>query len=49
MQVSVRKSPLYEQVASEFRRNIDLGVLRVGEKLPSVRALHGRRGKTWSR
>ena len=36
-------NPLYEQVASEFRRKIDLGVLRVGEKLPSVRALRNGR------
>jgi DNA-binding transcriptional MocR family regulator len=44
---SVRKDPLYEQVASEFRRKIDLGVLQVGEKLPSVRALrNGRRVST---
>ncbi len=44
---SVRRDPLYEQVASEFRRKIDLGVLRVGEKLPSVRALrNGRRVST---
>ena len=41
------KDPLYEQVASEFRRKIDLGVLRVGERLPSVRALrNGRRVST---
>ena len=37
--MSARKDPLYEQVASEFRRKIDLGILRAGEKLPSVRAL----------
>jgi DNA-binding transcriptional MocR family regulator len=43
----VRSSPLYEQVASEFRRKIDLGVLRIGEKLPSVRSLRsGRRVST---
>jgi DNA-binding transcriptional MocR family regulator len=41
------KIPLYEHVASEFRRKIDLGVLQVGEKLPSVRALRsGRRVST---
>ena len=45
--MSARKDPLYEQVASEFRRKIDLGVLRAGEKLPSVRALRtGRRVST---
>jgi DNA-binding transcriptional regulator YhcF (GntR family) len=44
---SARKHPLYEQVASEFRRKIDLGILRAGEKLPSVRALrNGRRFST---
>jgi len=44
---SARRNPLYEEVASEFRRKIDLGVLRVGEKLPSVRALrNGRRVST---
>jgi len=44
---AARKNPLYEEVASEFRRKIDLGVLRVGEKLPSVRALrNGRRVST---
>jgi DNA-binding transcriptional MocR family regulator len=36
--------PLYSQLASEFRRQIDGGVLRVGDKLPSIRALgRGRR------
>jgi DNA-binding transcriptional MocR family regulator len=45
--ISARRNPLYEQVASEFRRKIDLGVLRAGEKLPSVRALrNGRRVST---
>ena len=45
--INARRDPLYEQVASEFRRKIDLGVLRVGEKLPSVRALrNGRRVST---
>ena len=38
-----RGDPLYSQLASEFRRQIDGGVLRVGEKLPSIRAL--RRGR----
>ena len=42
-----RRSPLYEQVAAEFRHKIELGVLRVGDKLPSVRALRsGRRVST---
>src|SRR5436190_5541793 len=40
---AARKNPLYEEVASEFRRKIDLGVLRVGEKLPSVRTLRNGR------
>jgi DNA-binding transcriptional MocR family regulator len=39
-----RGDPLYSQLASEFRRQIDGGVLRVGDKLPSIRALgRGRR------
>ena len=37
------REPLYAQLASEFRRQIDSGVLRVGDKLPSIRAL--RRGR----
>jgi DNA-binding transcriptional MocR family regulator len=35
--------PLYVRLASEFRRQIDSGVLRAGDKLPSIRAL--RRGR----
>ena len=36
--------PLYARLASDFRRQIDGGVLRVGDKLPSIRALgRGRR------
>jgi DNA-binding transcriptional MocR family regulator len=35
--------PLYAQLASDFRRQIDGGVLRAGDKLPSIRAL--RRGR----
>jgi DNA-binding transcriptional MocR family regulator len=35
--------PLYAQLASDFRRQIDGGVLRVGDRLPSIRAL--RRGR----
>src|SRR5262245_5501078 len=38
-----RSDPLYSQLASEFRRQIDGGVLRAGDKLPSIRAL--RRGR----
>src|SRR6185503_5137171 len=37
------RDPLYAQLASEFRRQIDDGVLRVGDKLPSIRAM--RRGR----
>jgi DNA-binding transcriptional MocR family regulator len=37
------RAPLYAQLASEFRRQIDGGVLRPGDKLPSIRAL--RRGR----
>jgi len=40
------RDPLYAQLASEFRRQIDGGVLRVGDKLPSIRAL--RRGRRLS-
>ena len=41
------RDPLYVRLASEFRRQIDDGVLRVGDKLPSVRALRqGRRVST---
>jgi DNA-binding transcriptional MocR family regulator len=37
------RDPLYVRLASEFRRQIDGGVLRAGDKLPSIRALrHGR-------
>src|ERR1700752_2068466 len=45
---TVRRStdPLYAQLASEFRRQIDGGVLRVGDKLPSIRTL--RRGRRLS-
>jgi DNA-binding transcriptional MocR family regulator len=35
---------LYEQLAKEFRRRIDAGVLRVGDRLPSVRTLRAGRG-----
>src|SRR5262245_52285533 len=35
--------PIYVKIATEFRRQIENGVLRVGDKLPSVRAL--RRGR----
>src|SRR5262245_15491985 len=39
-----RIDPLYAQLASDFRRQIDGGVLRVGDKLPSIRSLkRGRR------
>ena len=39
-----RVDPLYAQLASDFRRQIDGGVLRVGDKLPSIRSLkRGRR------
>lgn len=34
--------PLYAQIAAEFRRQIDGGVLRAGDRLPSIRSL--RRG-----
>jgi DNA-binding transcriptional MocR family regulator len=41
------RDPLYVRLASEFRRQIDDGVLRAGDKLPSIRALrHGRRVST---
>src|SRR5574342_474543 len=41
------RDPLYAQLASEFRRQIDGGILRVGDKLPSIRALRqGRRLST---
>jgi DNA-binding transcriptional MocR family regulator len=41
------RDPLYVRLASEFRRQIDGGVLRAGDKLPSIRALrHGRRVST---
>src|SRR5262245_42553317 len=40
------RAPLYAQLASEFRRQIDGGVLRAGDKLPSIRAL--RRGRRLS-
>ena len=36
-------APLYAQIAGEFRGQIDKGVLRSGDKLPSIRAL--RRGR----
>jgi DNA-binding transcriptional MocR family regulator len=35
--------PIYVKVAAEFRRQIENGVLRVGDKLPSIRVL--RRGR----
>src|SRR6185312_1655297 len=41
-----RVDPLYAQLASDFRRQIDGGVLRVGDKLPSIRSL--RRGRRLS-
>ncbi len=31
--------PLYAQIADNFRRQIDTGILRNGDKLPSVREL----------
>ena len=31
--------PIYEQIADAFRRQIEAGVLRPGDKLPSVREL----------
>lgn len=31
--------PIYEQIADAFRRQIDAGILRPGDKLPSVREL----------
>ena len=34
-------SPIYEQIAEAFRRQIGAGVLRPGDKLPSVRELSG--------
>jgi DNA-binding transcriptional MocR family regulator len=37
------RDPLYARLAAEFRRQIDGGVLRVGDKLPSIRTL--RRGR----
>src|SRR6185295_3370694 len=40
------RDPLYAQLASDFRRQIDGGVLRVGDKLPSIRSL--RRGRRLS-
>jgi DNA-binding transcriptional regulator YhcF (GntR family) len=39
----VTRDPLYVRLASEFRRQIDSGVLRAGDKLPSIRSL--RRGR----
>lgn len=33
------REPLYARLASELRRQIDGGVLRAGDKLPSIRAL----------
>jgi DNA-binding transcriptional MocR family regulator len=33
------REPLYMRLASELRRQIDAGVLRAGDKLPSIRAL----------
>ncbi len=41
-----RADPLYAQLASDFRRQIDGGVLRVGDRLPSIRSL--RRGRRLS-
>ncbi len=31
--------PIYEQIADAFKRQIDAGILRPGDKLPSVREL----------
>lgn len=31
--------PIYAQIAEQFKRQIEAGVLRAGEKLPSVREL----------
>ncbi len=33
--------PIYAQIAEQFKRQIQAGVLREGEKLPSVRELAG--------
>ena len=33
--------PIYEQIADAFRRQIEAGILRPGDKLPSVRELSG--------
>ena len=33
--------PIYAQIIEQFKRQIDAGVLREGEKLPSVRELAG--------
>lgn len=38
------REPLYARVASELRRQIDAGVLRAGDKLPSIRTLRRSRG-----
>ncbi len=48
MRLLARNSdPLYVRLAAEFRRQIDGGVLRAGDKLPSIRALkRGRRVST---
>ena len=34
--------PIYEQIADAFRRQIEAGVLKPGDKLPSVRELSAR-------
>jgi DNA-binding transcriptional MocR family regulator len=34
-----RAAPLYARIAAELREQIDRGILRAGEKLPSIRAL----------
>src|SRR5581483_9451550 len=36
--------PLYAQVAADLKRQIDEGVLRAGDRLPSIRALQRARG-----
>lgn len=38
------REPLYARLASELRRQIDAGVLRAGDRLPSIRALRRSRG-----
>lgn len=46
--ISLAPAPLYRRLAADYRRAVEQGTLRVGERMPSVRALMQRHGVSLS-